>query len=37
LVGTDIHTFPKQMATSVAILDRHNSELTAILAAGRLA
>ncbi len=37
LAGTDIHTLAKQMGTSVAMLERHYSKLTATLAAGRLA
>jgi integrase len=37
LTGTDIHTLAKQMGTSVPMLERHYSKLTATLAAGRLA
>lgn len=37
LAGTDIHTLAKQMGTSVTMLERHYSKLTATLAAGRLA
>lgn len=37
LAGTEIHTLAKQMGTSVAMLERHYSKLTATLAAGRLA
>lgn len=37
LAGTDIHTLAKQMGTSVAMLERHYSKLTATLAAVRLA
>ena len=37
LVGAYIHTLAKQMGTSVAMLERHYSKLTATLAAGRLA
>jgi integrase len=37
LTGTDIHTLAKQMGTSVTMLERHYSKLTATLAAGRLA
>jgi len=37
LARTDIHTLAKQMGTSVAMLERHYSKLTATLAAGRLA
>jgi integrase len=37
LASTDIHTLAKQMGTSVAMLERHYSKLTATLAAGRLA
>ena len=35
LAGTDIHTLAKQMGTSVGMLERHYSKLTATLAAGR--
>jgi site-specific recombinase XerD len=37
LAGTDIHTLARQMGTSVVMLERHYSRLTATLAAGRLA
>lgn len=37
LVGTDIHTLARQMGTSVVMLERHYSKLTATLAAGQLA
>lgn len=37
LSGTDIHTLAKQMGTSVVMLERHYSKLTATLAAERLA
>jgi integrase len=37
LAGTNIHTLAKQMGTSVAMLERHYSKLTATLAAARLA
>ncbi len=37
LACTDIHTLAKQMGTSVAMLERHYSKLTATLAAERLA
>ncbi len=37
LTGTDIHTLARQMGTSVTMLERHYSKLTATLAAGRLA
>jgi integrase len=37
LTGTDILTLAKQMGTSVTMLERHYSKLTATLAAGRLA
>jgi integrase len=37
LVGTDIHILAKQMGTSVTMLERHYSKLTATLAAVRLA
>ena len=37
LAGTDIHTLAKQMGTSVVMLERHYSKLTATLAAGKLA
>jgi len=36
LTGTDIHTLSKQMGTSVAMLERHYSKLTATLVAERL-
>ncbi len=35
--GTDIHTLAKQMGTSVLMLERHYSKLTATMAADRLA
>lgn len=34
--GTDIHTLAKQMGTSVFMLERHYSKLTATMAAARL-
>jgi len=37
LNGTDIHTLARQMGTSVNMLERHYSKLTATLAAGQLA
>jgi integrase len=37
LAGTDIHTVARQMGTSVLMLERHYSKLTATLAAARLA
>ena len=37
LAGTDIHTLARQMGTSVVMLERHYSKLSATLAAGRLA
>ncbi len=37
LAGTDIHTLAKQMGTSVLMLERHYSKLTATMAAERLA
>lgn len=37
LAGTDIHTLARQMGTSVVMLERHYSKLTATLAADRLA
>jgi len=37
LAGTHIHTLTRQMATSVLMLERHYSKLTATLAAGKLA
>jgi integrase len=37
LAGTDIHTLAKQMGTSVSMLERHYSKLTATLAAEQLA
>ena len=37
LAGTDIHTLARQMGTSVLMLERHYSKLTATMAAGRLA
>jgi site-specific recombinase XerD len=35
--GTDIHTLGKQMGTSVLMLERHFSKLTATMAVGKLA
>jgi integrase len=35
--GTDIHTLARQMGTSVVMLERHYSKLTASMAADRLA
>lgn len=37
LTGTDINTLARQMETSVVMLDRHYSKLTATMAADRLA
>ena len=37
LAGTDIHTLARQMGTSVLMLERHYSKLTATLAADQLA
>jgi integrase len=37
LVGTDIHTLARQMGTSVTMLERHYSKLTATMAAEQLA
>ena len=37
LSGTDIHTLAKQMGTSVLMLERHYSKLTATMAAEKLA
>ena len=37
LAGTDIHTLAKQMGTSVGMLEEHNSKLTVMLAASRIA
>ena len=37
LAGTDIHTLAKQMGTSVLMLERHYSKLTATMAADKLA
>ena len=37
VAGTDIHTLSKQMGTSVAMLERHYSKLTATMAARKLA
>jgi integrase len=37
LAGTDIHTLARQMGTSVVMLERHYSKLSATLAAGKLA
>ena len=36
LTGTDIYTLAKQMGTSVAILERHYSKLSPLLAASKL-
>ena len=35
--GTDIHTLARQMGTSVIMLERHYSKLTATMAAQQLA
>ena len=35
--GTDIHTLARQMGTSVLMLERHYSKMTATMAAGKLA
>ena len=35
--GTDIHTLARQMGTSVTMLERHYSKLTATMAAQQLA
>jgi len=37
LAGTDIHTLARQMETSLLMLKRNNSKLTATLAADKLA
>jgi len=37
LAGTDIHTLARQMGTSVVMLERHYSKLTATMAAAELA
>ena len=37
LAGTDIHTLARQMGTSVVMLERHYSKLTATMAADKLA
>ena len=37
LTGTDIHTLARQMGTSVVMLERHYSKLTATMAAAELA
>jgi integrase len=37
MAGTDIHTLAKQMGTSVLMLERHYSKLTATMAADKLA
>ena len=37
LAGTDIHTLARQMGTSVLMLERHYSKLTATMAAAKLA
>jgi len=37
LSDADIHTLARQMGTSVVILGRHYSKLTATMAAGQLA
>lgn len=37
LAGTDIHTLAKQMGTSVLMLERHYSKMTATMAAEKLA
>jgi len=37
LSGTDIHTLARQMGTSVLMLERHYSKLTATMAAAELA
>ena len=37
LAGTDIHTVARQMGTSVLMLERHYSKLTATMAAKQLA
>jgi hypothetical protein len=35
-IDIDIHTLSRQMGTSVAMLERHYSKLTATMAAARL-
>lgn len=37
LAGTDIHTLSKQMGTSVGMLEKHYSKMTATMAAAKLA
>ena len=37
LAGTDIHTLARQMGTSVVMLEKHYSKLTATMAAEQLA
>jgi integrase len=37
LSGTDIHTLARQMGTSVTMLEKHYSKLTATMAAEQLA
>ena len=37
LTGTDIHTLARQMGTSILMLEKHYSKLTATMAAGKLA
>ena len=37
LTGTDMHTLARQMVTSVVMLERHYSKLTATMAAAELA
>ena len=37
LAGTDIHTLAKQMGTSVLMLEKHYSKMTATMAAAKLA
>ena len=37
LAGTDIHTLARQMGTSVKMIERHYSKLTATMAAEQLA
>jgi len=37
LTGTDIHTLARQLGTSVLMLERHYSKLTATMAAEQLA
>jgi integrase len=36
MAGTDIHTLARQMGTSVLMLERHYSKLTATMAAEQL-